>query len=190
MGPWSNRIRAFREEALVWFRTHLSRSLGMAVGRLGIAFPSLLCAPATWIVIWKFSFWIFCLFSWPLFCYFIVTAEYWVLQTLKKLFLQVLQKGGCTLVFICHLCLFQPLFLATIDADKMCTTGHLKKLWKLILLKNHKLFIILPEGGSKVTIRSWVKIFSVNTRWKPNKKKKREREREQTRKTMKCHLLI
>ena len=41
-------------------------------------------------------------------------------------------------------------------------------MWKLILIKDNKIFIILPEGGSKVTIRSWVKICKKNPQTQQN----------------------
>ena len=52
------------------------------------------------------------------------------------------------------------------------------------------MFIILPEGGSKVIIRPWVKIFKVSTLNKKQTKPNENKQQEQTGKTMKCHLLI
>ena len=75
-----------------------------------------------------------------------------------------------------------------IDVDEI-NIKHQIKLWKFILIKDHKIFIILPEGGSKVTIRSWVKICKKKlnkTQTQPNENKKQQ----QIGKTMEFHLLI
>ena len=128
----------------------------------------------------------------PPFCCFIGAVEYWVLKTLKLIhFCWYWRRKSLWSCFPLHLCFSTALIFS---CDKCgwnkCTTWR-KQNWKRILINDeHKMFIILPEGGSKVTIRPWVKTFQVSTFNKNQTKSNENKKPRISWKTMKYHLLI